>query len=139
MLIVYSFFLLKTINWISKSFLFMLFSNSLLYLLCVFVLILDIILVTALVRALVGFSTLENFLVLFVHFFNFFLLILSSHFFPPTLDVLDIGRYFGVLSHFSELTAMIFFCQELTLLIFIKPGNGFNVDVELSKWGDASA
>jgi hypothetical protein len=92
-------------------------------LLGIFVLILVIILVTHLVCLFVSFSAFENLLVLFVHFFHFFLLILPSHLFAATLDVLDIGSYFRVLSHLSELIAMIFFGLELAFLVFIEPGD----------------
>ena len=101
----------------------MFFSDSLLDLLGIFILILAVILVTHLVCPFVGFSSFKNFLVLFVHFFHLFLLILSSHLFAATFDVLDIGSYFRVLSHLSELIAMIFFGQELAFLVFIKPGD----------------
>ncbi len=60
---------------------------------------------------------------LFVHFFHLFLLILPSHLFAAALDVLDIGSHFRVLSHLSELFAMIFFGLELAFLVFIEPGD----------------
>jgi hypothetical protein len=103
----------------------------LLYLLSILILIFTVAVLTSVITLLTRLPTLQDFLMLFIHLLHLFLLVLPSHFLAATFDILDISRHFSIFSHLSQLAAMLLFCLELALLIFIQPRDGFNIDVEL--------
>ena len=79
----------------------------------------------------ISLSALQYLFMFFIHLLHLLLLVLSSDFLTTTFNVLYIGCHFSVLPHFSQLNAVVFFGQKLTLLILIKPRDSFNVNIEL--------
>lgn len=75
-----------------------------------------------------------------IHFLDFFFLVPPAYLLPSTFDVLDIDDGLGVgLPLLSEVIPVLLLGHELGLLIFIKPRNGFDVDLVLLEGSDAFA
>jgi hypothetical protein len=102
----------------------------------IFILIFTFAAITAFVSLFTRLPALEYLLMLFIHLLHFLLLVLSSNLLTATLDILYICCNFCVIPHLSQLAAMVFFCHELALLIFVKPRDGFDIDVELLESSD---